>query len=223
MAISSGRLIVHLLGAISSGKGHICKLLKDEFGGEISIIGLGDLVRSRLDLDAVFNQVWGQWIADGNLLPDEVVCPMLNGVLTQPLNSIVGIEGFNRTIEQIQWSYRRGLIGKDSIFYRLNAKIDVCLARHKHRNELRPDGPRTDTSTKSFRQKYRSFINSIEQIDNIVRNLKGRIVNIDADGDIPKDVFPQISGHLKGLIGNVSQLRPLVQEQDSPALVMAGI
>ncbi|KND49940.1 MAG: hypothetical protein AB197_00310, partial [Parcubacteria bacterium C7867-002] len=124
------RFIVHLLGAISSGKGHTCKLLQEEFKDNMSIIGLGALVRDRLQTDDQFRQAWGQHIGDGHLLPDEVVCPMLNSALLQPLNRIVVIEGFDRTPEQIDWSKHRGLIGPNSIFFRLNATEEVCRRRH---------------------------------------------------------------------------------------------
>lgn len=93
-------MIIILLGAPGVGKGTQAKLLADKY--HFRILSTGEIFRSALVKKTELGLKVEDIINKGNLVPDDIVCTLIENELMLPNKDFNGyiLDGFPRTIEQ---------------------------------------------------------------------------------------------------------------------------
>ena len=90
---------VVIFGGPGSGKGTQSELIIKKYG--LDHISTGDVLRAEMKNETEFGKIAAGYIAEGKLVPDELIIDMLAGVLDSKKNSKgVIFDGFPRTIPQ---------------------------------------------------------------------------------------------------------------------------
>lgn len=89
-----------LLGAPGAGKGYISDYLVKEYN--FLHISTGNILRQNIKDKTVLGQLANGFMSKGELVPDEVICQMLEQFLKNVKNDKVIFDGFPRTLSQAQ-------------------------------------------------------------------------------------------------------------------------
>ncbi len=188
---------VHLLGATNVGKGFMTYLLelfmKLQHKIQVGIVGVGDEVRDRFLNDTAFKLAYEALVANGQLVPDSQIIPMFDRKLgTVSDAKLVVTDGFLRNARQVEHAEHTDLLDSGSACIIMHASRNTCYGRLLHRMEKRPNGKRVDENRKTFDYRYDFHQNSIPQVQAALIRTGTRVLHVDANGDLEKDVFPQV-------------------------------
>ncbi len=183
------------------GQPHVCKgytgiLMKDAHPDEIEIIGTGDLIRNKSRINRPFKLKVEGMMERRELVPDGIIFDLVLERLRTitDYRKILYLDGF-RTVDQLIWLARHGLLGNDrSTAILFTARTDVLLARAIHRRDSKPSGPRPDDEKleENFAAGQSVFNTAWQSLEKHLRQNRIPIENVDANGDIVTTVLPQV-------------------------------
>lgn len=111
-------MVIIMLGAPATGKGTVASVLSQELN--IPQISTGDLFRKNIAKKNKLGLLAESYIAQGNLVPDDITIEMVKTRLQEDdTNKGVILDGFPRTIPQAK--------ALDDILAKKNMKIDMVL------------------------------------------------------------------------------------------------
>jgi adenylate kinase len=120
-----------VLGPAGAGKATLCKRLVRQHG--LLHVAVGPLLRREMARDAAFAKSIAPFVQAGQLVPDELVCPLVTERLQQSDCRKKGwvLDGFPRTEAQADVLAQQGLTPTRVVW--LEAAQDVCRDRLVHR------------------------------------------------------------------------------------------
>src|SRR3990172_10445485 len=92
--------VIIVIGATGAGKGTQCKLISQKTG--IIHLSTGDLCREAVRLNNELGQKVGEYLQQGDMVPDELMIEVMNDRLKQPDAKTYGVllDGYPRTKKQ---------------------------------------------------------------------------------------------------------------------------
>lgn len=132
----ASRLRLIVLGAPGSGKGTISSRIVKEF--RLAHLSSGDLLRSNIDRNTEVGQKAKEYVAKGQLLPDDFISNLITQELRKLANSSWLLDGFPRTLNQAQALDKQNL--QIDRVLNLNVPFKVIINRLKHRWVHPPSG-----------------------------------------------------------------------------------
>lgn len=196
-----------LIGPSGAGKGTHTQSLVEKYG--MVQLSTGNLLRENLEKQTALGILTGKYMAQGELVPDEVVAAMIEEKLLKiPRESGIVFDGFPRTVEQAKFldallkrihrcldgvvSFR---ISDDEVVKRLTGRLICgrCLAPfHKTYRPFQecPSGEcrgehltqRLDDTAATARNRLRVFQRSVGPVLHYYQQ-NGRLILFKADGD----------------------------------------
>ncbi|MDR3251839.1 MAG: adenylate kinase [Tannerella sp.] len=120
-------LNIVIFGAPGSGKGTQSDLMKNNYN--LAHISTGDVLRKEIRNETELGRIAKEYIDKGQLLPDELICDMLDKTL-DALNDAKGVifDGFPRTIPQAE--------ALEAILNKRGAEVTVLLDLQVDDDEL---------------------------------------------------------------------------------------
>lgn len=203
------KMVVHLNGPTSVGKGYTYKLLNNHGvkGLKLGFVSIGEETRRHLKIDREFSEKWSGEMAKGNLISDEEACRLLELAIPSDKVDILVIDGFNRTLAQVDYSAAVGLSGTNSINLFLRATRNSCRQRFLHRRDSGIGALRTDNELAVFEKRYSDYGKKVDRIVNKLLRTDTAVRIVPADGDIPTQVFPDVLAHIIALYDTLSTPR----------------
>ena len=143
-----------MLGAPGAGKGTQAQILSDKFG--IPSISTGAIIRGAIKNETPTGKLAKDYIAKGELVPDDVVIGIIKERLSESdCDSGFILDGFPRTIPQAEALYAMGIdidkvvdieVDDDQIIKRLSGRREcpVCGATYHIENNPTKDGRTCD-------------------------------------------------------------------------------
>ena len=141
--------MIIMMGGPGTGKGTFSRLLR-EIHPEYTHIETGAILRAQPDGSPIRTA-----IADGNLIPDEMVCDITAHTLTQTPGNII-LDGFPRTLTQAQWLITNyaDKYNIHVIFLNVSDKImEKRISKRKREGSTRTD----DANTKTVHHRIETF------------------------------------------------------------------
>ncbi|MDP3962490.1 MAG: nucleoside monophosphate kinase [bacterium] len=192
---------VVIMGPPAVGKGLSQKVLEEEFGSRMLTIGTGKMIRERMGSDPEFAHKHQARVAAGDLIDDKVIIGMAREKLYSdltPETSLVYWDGVFRTVEQVDQLLKEGFVLPCRTHcVVLHATADVCRSNYEHRNKNQPDGPRIDM--KSFSHRMNVYNKHKDSLLKRFGKAGVKIVHIDANRDLIKQVVPDVLAYAKSL------------------------
>ena len=190
---------VYLFGPPAVGKGLMAKLLDRQLPpNTIEFVSVGALARQAMQ-DPQFQEQHGTLVETRRPLPKDAVCGLV-GKRIQDANRecLLLFKGFGYNTRQINWAYENDIISADStiiiVFYASQA---TCLARARDKRLLEPDPKWTNADDAEIRRFYTLFKTAWETIHRQLIAYGIPIIQIAADRDLIKDVFPDVLAQVK--------------------------
>lgn len=200
-----------LYGPPSSGKGYSgSPIIKDEL---VHPIVTGDMIRTRFEKDLVFKNKWGKKVADGELVSDECLTPMVTSrysIGKMNRKPIFMWDGWHRTIKQIEEFDNRFLcVGERSTVIYINAGKNTCKDRNDHRNRIanRIDGGSFNTRWAIY-EKHNADVLSAFKECNI------EVVEINGDDDLD-NIARSVWAQWCRFTGNEKEM-PAIKRREAP-------
>ena len=212
---------VSLIGPPCVGKGFLLRRAREHYkkaDREIHIIGMGDLVRDRLQKDSSFAKQYLKPMADGFLLPDHEMLPMFQTAWNESLHPHVAQEGYFRTPRQVQDGENIGFLQNDCITIILLASLTTCHDRAIDRTQRKSDGTRLDEG--KFRDRFDQDHDVMPDVHRALRRTKTKIIQLDANGHLEHKVFPDF---LSILQAHWDEVTPFVRPTIPPRLVRSHV
>ena len=120
-------MMIIMLGAQGTGKGTVAGLISEET--KLPQISTGDIFRANISQKTPLGIEANQYIAKGELVPDEITVPMVaNRLQEKDVKEGAILDGFPRTIEQAK--------KLDEILEGLGKKVDLVINLSTPREEL---------------------------------------------------------------------------------------
>jgi adenylate kinase len=205
-------MIYVLLGMQGSGKGTQAKRLSNYLG--IEHINLGQYFRNEIAKKTPIGIIAYQYISQGNLVPDNIVCAVVESMFIKKYSGFV-FDGFPRTIPQARYLNERHPVDKviyleldDSRAIRRMKARRICNSCRKDYNLLinppKVEGvcdscqdtvtARQDDTNELIQNRLDLFHTETKPLTDFYKNL-GLLTVIDADDDI-NDIHKKILGHV---------------------------
>ena len=220
MASTDSRTRVILLGPPGAGKGTQAQSLRQRYG--LAHISTGDMLRAEIAAGSERGRAAESLISQGQLVPDELLLPMLWARLEQA-DARAGflLDGFPRTVGQAQalvaWSAERGdapalviqlEVEPESLVGRLSGRRTCsCCGASYHLTARPPQQPevcdldggallqRADDNELTIRQRLDVYSRQTRPVADYFAAL-GRLYRVDA-AQAPSDVEAQIESVLR--------------------------
>lgn len=174
-------LNVVIFGAPGSGKGTQSEKLIEKYG--LSHVSTGDLLRAEMKVKSQLGQMAESYMSRGQLVPDNVVVGMLEGLIKKN-NHVKGFifDGFPRTLAQ----------GKalDAMLVKYDEKVNVVLslevedeeliARLLKRGEI---SGRSDDNKETIESRLRVYYDQTAPLKDFYRE-QGKLVRIPGQGSV---------------------------------------
>ncbi|MDD4631417.1 MAG: adenylate kinase [Proteiniphilum sp.] len=174
-------LNVVIFGAPGSGKGTQSEKLIEKYG--LSHVSTGDLLRAEMKVKSQLGQMAESYMSRGQLVPDDVVVGMLEGLIKKN-NHVKGFifDGFPRTLAQ----------GKalDAMLVKYDEKVNVVLslevedeeliARLLKRGEI---SGRSDDNKETIESRLRVYYDQTAPLKDFYRE-QGKLVRIPGQGSV---------------------------------------
>jgi len=189
---------ISLIGPPCVGKGFLSQHAKEYYrktDNEVHTIGMGDLVRARLDNDAVFANKYRKPMADGYLLPDNEMRPMFQKAWNEAIHPHLIQEGYLRTVRQVQDGEEMGFLQQDSVTIILLASKTTCHNRALDRLKRKPDGNRLDEA--KFQDRFDHDYKTARDVRKALLRTQTTIIQLDANDDLELRVFPDFLSILR--------------------------
>lgn len=174
-------LNVVIFGAPGSGKGTQSEKLIEKYG--LNHVSTGDLLRAEMKVKSQLGQMAESYMSRGQLVPDDVVVGMLEGLIKKN-NHVKGFifDGFPRTLAQ----------GKalDAMLVKYDEKVNVVLslevedeeliARLLKRGEI---SGRSDDNKETIESRLRVYYDQTAPLKDFYRE-QGKLVRIPGQGSV---------------------------------------
>ena len=188
-------LNIVIFGAPGSGKGTQSDLIKKNY--DLAHISTGDVLRQEIKNETELGKVAKEYIEKGELLPDDLICDMLDKVL-ETLKDTKGVifDGFPRTISQAE-SLEKILNkrGMDvSILLDLQVEEEVLINRLLERGKL---SGRSDDNEETIQSRLKVYHTQTKPLAEHYKR-KGKHVSIKGTGTI-EEIFNRIDIAIKQL------------------------
>ncbi len=207
-----------ILGGPSVGKGYSYNSLKENEGvGESSAgyIGTGDLIRKRMEKDPNFRAKWETVVAGGDLVPDEVLIPMVNAAYVRTTTG--GIkrfiwDGWCRNPEQVRHFISGFARHSDRVkIVHINGCHGTCQSRNGERlaRQKRIDGG-------AFERRWFNYISNATLVTEAFQAEGIEVVPIDGDQSLEQIAF-DVRGEWRNLIAVTAERMVTQQPDEFPA------
>ncbi|MCE5205535.1 MAG: adenylate kinase [Porphyromonadaceae bacterium] len=182
-------LNVVIFGAPGSGKGTQSEKLIEKYG--LKHVSTGDLLRAEIKGKSQLGQMAESYMSKGQLVPDEVVIGMLEG-LVQRNGHVKGFifDGFPRTLAQGE--------ALDAMLTKYNEKVNVVLSLEVEDEELivrllkRGEiSGRSDDNRETIESRLRVYYNQTAPLKDFYEE-QGKLVRIPGQGSID-DIFASMA------------------------------
>jgi adenylate kinase len=190
-------LNIIIFGAPGSGKGTQSDLIKKNH--DLAHISTGDVLRQEMKNETELGKIAKGYIEKGQLVPDELICDMLDNVL-EKLKDANGVifDGFPRTIPQAEALEnilaKRGM--EISALLDLQVDDDDLVKRLLERGKI---SGRSDDNEETIQSRLKVFHSQTAPLAEYYRK-KGKHVEIKGIGTI-EDIFCRIKDAIKGVEG----------------------
>ena len=188
-------LNIVIFGAPGSGKGTHSDLMKKNYN--LTHISTGDVLRQEIKSETELGKVAKGYIDKGQLVPDDLICDMLEKIL-ETIKDSKGVifDGFPRTIPQAETLEeilnRRGM--KVSVLLDLQVEDKELIKRLLERG--RASG-RSDDNEETIKSRLKVYHNQTAPLAKYYKE-KGLHVAIKGIGTI-EDIYNQISEVIKSI------------------------
>jgi adenylate kinase len=186
-------LNIIIFGAPGSGKGTQSSLVKEKYN--LIHISTGDLIREEIRQDSETGRLVKEIIERGELIPDDIVCDMIDNVLNKE-NHAKGVifDGFPRTSEQaiILDEILKKRNESISIVLDLQAKDEVLVNRLLERGKI---SGRSDDNAKTIQSRLKVYYDQTAPLADYYAKQNKRVV-IDGIGSI-ENIFTHIDEELQ--------------------------
>ena len=174
--------IYYILGGPGSGKGTLCGDLKKNF--PITQISTGDLLRACVASGSEEGKRLKAIMDAGQLVDQETVLKLLNEAVAKAETEIVLLDGFPRTVAQLEAFEALGVRAEKGIY--LNCGEETMVARiQKRARESAPGQVRSDDNVEAARKRYATYIRESAPVMEVLKKY-GRCVEINAERSIPE-------------------------------------
>ena len=186
-------LNIVIFGAPGSGKGTQSDLMKKNYN--LTHISTGDVLRQEIKNETELGKIANGFIDKGQLVPDELICDMLDNVL-ETLKDSKGIifDGFPRTIPQAEALERildkRGM--EVSVLIDLQVEDEELIKRLLERGKI---SGRSDDNEETIQSRLKVYHSQTAPLAEHYRG-KGKHAPIKGTGTI-EDIFNRIDEKLK--------------------------
>jgi adenylate kinase len=185
-------LNIIIFGAPGSGKGTQGELMKKNYN--LAHISTGEALRREIKNETALGKIAGQYIDRGQLVPDELICDMLDNVLDTVKNGEgIILDGFPRTVPQAE-ALEKILAkhGRDvSVLIDLQVEDRILADRLLERGKV---SGRSDDNEETIRSRLDVYHSQTAPLTDYYRK-KGKHAAIDGVGEI-SEVFSRIDSVL---------------------------
>ncbi|MDR0835230.1 MAG: adenylate kinase [Tannerella sp.] len=187
-----------IFGAPGSGKGTQSELMKKNYN--LAHISTGDVLRQEIKNETTLGKTAQQYIDKGQLVPDELICDILDNVLETVKNGEgVIFDGFPRTISQAE-ALEKILAKRGwdvSLLIDLQVEEDVLINRLLERGKI---SGRSDDNEETIKSRLDVYHSQTAPLADYYKK-KGKRVAINGTGAI-EDIFNRIDKSIKGITSN---------------------
>ncbi len=188
-------LNIVIFGAPGSGKGTQSDLIKENFN--LAHISTGDVLREEIKNETKLGKIAKEYIEKGQLVPDELICDMLDEVLdTHKDTKGVIFDGFPRTIPQAEALEKilkkRGM--DVSILLDLQVEDKELIERLLERGKK---SGRSDDNEETIQSRLKVYHSQTEPLAEYYKG-KGKHVAIKGTGGI-EEIFSRIKEAIKNI------------------------
>jgi len=191
-------LNIVIFGAPGSGKGTQSDLLKKNY--DLVHISTGDVLRTEIKNETELGKIAKEYIDKGQLVPDELICDMLDVKLSSLSDGVKGVifDGFPRTVAQAEaleeMLARRG--EEVSVLLDLQVEEAELVSRLLERGKI---SGRSDDNEDTILSRLKVYHSQTAPLAEYYLN-KGKHVAINGIGAI-EEIFSRIKETLKRLNG----------------------
>jgi adenylate kinase family enzyme len=146
------------------------------------MIGTGKCFRQRRKEDPKFEEVYGEMMDKGILLPGLIVFAHVRKLIEKLGDEpLVVLDGAIRSVQQVRLFGGSKLLGKNDVVCHIYASYHTCYVRHTHRRKCQVESRNDDTA---FRERYEIYRNSRLNVVSEARAIGVQIVEIDGDAPL---------------------------------------
>ncbi|MDR1814675.1 MAG: adenylate kinase [Tannerella sp.] len=191
-------LNIVIFGAPGSGKGTQSDLLKKNY--DLVHISTGDVLRTEIKNETELGKIAKEYIDKGQLVPDELICDMLDVKLSSLSDGVKGVifDGFPRTVAQAEaleeMLARRG--EEVSVLLDLQVEEAELVSRLLERGKI---SGRSDDNEDTILSRLKVYHSQTAPLAEYYLN-KGKHVAINGIGAI-EEIFSRIKETLKRFNG----------------------
>lgn len=181
-------LNIVIFGAPGSGKGTQSELLIKKYG--LKYVSTGEILREKIKKGTPRGKLADSYISRGQLVPDEIVIPMLEDLIADDANANGFIfDGFPRTLAQGEaLDVILSKYGKEiSLVFNLDVPDDILMARLLNRGK---DSGRSDDNLKVIESRLEVFHNQTAPLIVFYSEQK-KMIQIKGTGSI-EEIFKSI-------------------------------
>lgn len=189
-------LNVIIYGAPGSGKGTQSDLIIQKYN--LSHLSTGDLIRKEIADNTELGQFASELIANGQLVPDEIVIKMIANKISEALQNSNGFifDGFPRTVAQAEaleaMCEEKGI--KTDILIDLQVNEAELINRLLERGKI---SGRSDDNLETIQKRLDVYVNQTKPVTEFYKNRNKHAV-IDGMGTI-EEIFNRISDTLNAV------------------------
>lgn len=181
-------LNIVIFGAPGSGKGTQSEKLIEKY--HLTHISTGEILRNEIEQDTKLGQLANKYMSEGQLVPDEVVIDILDGLLTDNPDSVGFIfDGFPRTSKQGE--------ALDEMLRKRDERINVVLSLEVDDEELTDRlvkrgeiSGRSDDTPETIKSRLQVYYGQTAQLKEYYAK-QGNLALIDGIGTVD-DIFSRI-------------------------------
>lgn len=183
-----------LFGAPGSGKGTQSERLINEFG--LHHISTGEVLRDHIKRETELGKIAQQYIAEGQLIPDDLMISILDDVLEKEAKGKKGVifDGFPRTIPQAE-ALKKLLEKRGTELHAvvgLEVPEDELIERMLNRGK---QTGRADDNLETIKKRLDVYHNQTSPLRDYYCN-EGKYMKINGQGDVDA-IYGEISSNIK--------------------------
>jgi len=190
-------LNIIIFGAPGSGKGTQSELMKKTY--HLVHISTGEVLRQEIKNETMLGKIAQQYIDRGQLVPDELICDMLDNVLETVKNGEgIILDGFPRTIPQAEM-LEKILVkhGRDvSVLIDLQVENNILVDRLLERRKI---SGRSDDNEATIQSRLDVYLSQTVPLADYYEK-KGKRVAINGVGEV-EEIFNRIDKAVEGVKG----------------------
>jgi adenylate kinase family enzyme len=178
-------------------------------------IGTGDLIRKRIANDPKFKSQWETVVARGDLVPDEVLIPMVNAMYVRTTAGKISRfiwDGWCRNPEQVKHFISGFAQHSDRVkIIHINASHDTCQSRNNERlvRQRRIDGG-------AFERRWFNYISNATLVVDAFQAEGIEVVPIDGDQGLEQIAF-DVRTEWRNLIATTAERVVIAKQKEFPS------